>query len=88
MILNIIAWIILGGVAGWIASMIMGTDAEQGIGGNIVVGIIGAFIGGMISRMLGGGDFNAFSLSGLLLAILGSVILLFFVKMFSRTPNA
>ena len=66
--MGIIIWLIVGGIIGWIASMIMKTDGQQGIFLNIVVGIIGAFLGGWIGGMLGiGGDINSgdFSLSGL-----------------------
>jgi uncharacterized membrane protein YeaQ/YmgE (transglycosylase-associated protein family) len=79
---GIIAWIIFGGIAGWIASMIMGTDAQQGMLLNIIVGIIGAFIGGFLARMLGFGSesFEFFDIGSWITAILGAVILLFIVK--------
>ena len=78
--MSILAWIVLGGIAGWIASMIAGTDAEQGIIGNIIVGIIGAFIGGFVARTLGSSDVNGFNLYSLLVAVVGAVILLFIYK--------
>lgn len=80
--MGIIAWLILGGLAGWIASMIMGTDAQQGILMNIIVGIIGAFIGGFIARLLGFGSesFELFDIGSWLTAIIGACILLFIVK--------
>ena len=83
MILSIISWIILGALAGWIASLIMRTDAEQGGVANIIIGIIGAFIGGMLSRLLGGPAVTGFSLTSLIIATLGAVILLFFIRMVS-----
>jgi uncharacterized membrane protein YeaQ/YmgE (transglycosylase-associated protein family) len=79
--MGIILWIIFGALVGWIASLIMRTDAEQGAIGNIIVGIIGAFIGGAISRMVGGPGVTGFNLGSLLMAILGAVVLLFFVRM-------
>lgn len=82
--MNILAWIIFGALAGWIASMIMGTNAQMGAIANIIVGIIGAFIGGMIARALGGDGVTGFNLGSLIVAILGSVILLFIVRLFSR----
>ncbi|CAN5669773.1 GlsB/YeaQ/YmgE family stress response membrane protein [soil metagenome] len=79
--MGILAWIILGGIAGWLASKVMNTDAEQGIIANVVVGIIGAMIGGFVWGALGGADAINFSLVGLLVATGGAVILLFFYKM-------
>lgn len=84
MILDIILWIIFGALAGWIASIIMQTNEEQGGIGNIVVGIIGAFIGGFLVRALTGQDVQGFNFISLLVAILGAVILLAIVKAFRR----
>ena len=83
MLSSIILWILFGALAGWIASLIMKTDAEQGAVANIIVGIIGAFLGGAVARVFGGSGFDGFNLGSLLIAILGSIILLFFLKMFS-----
>lgn len=86
--MGIIIWLIVGGIIGWIASLIMKTDAQQGIFLNIIVGIIGAFLGGWIGSMLGigGGDINQgnFTLSGLLMSLVGAVVLLAIVNMFRR----
>ncbi len=84
--LNIIGWIILGALAGWIASIIMGTNEEQGGIANIIVGIVGALLGGIISNALGGPGISGFNLSSLIVAILGSVLLLFVVNLFRRRP--
>lgn len=78
-----ISWIILGGIAGWIASIIAGTDRQMGIFANIVVGIIGALIGGFIMSAIGASDVNGFNLYSLLVAILGAVILLWIVRLFT-----
>jgi len=78
--MGIIAWIILGGLAGWIASIIMRTNAEQGMFMNIIVGIIGALIGGFIVQLLGGPDVSGFDLSSLLVATFGAVVFLAIVK--------
>jgi len=78
--MNIIAWIVIGGLAGWIASKIMKTDASMGVFLNIVVGIIGAFIGGWVVNLLLDADPAIFSIPGFITAILGSVILLAIVK--------
>jgi uncharacterized membrane protein YeaQ/YmgE (transglycosylase-associated protein family) len=74
--MGIIAWIIMGALAGWIASMIAGTNREQGAIGNIVVGILGAFLGGFIARSLGIGDVTGFNLGSFLIALAGAVVLL------------
>jgi uncharacterized membrane protein YeaQ/YmgE (transglycosylase-associated protein family) len=82
MLINLIAWIIFGALAGWIASMIMKTNAQQGALGNIIVGILGAFIGGFLVRTLTGNDVSGFNLASLIVAILGAVILLAIVRAF------
>jgi uncharacterized membrane protein YeaQ/YmgE (transglycosylase-associated protein family) len=80
MVMEIITWIIVGGLAGWIASKIMRTDAEMGAMANIVVGIIGAFVGGFLVRMLTGAAPETFSIMGVIVAIIGAVVLLAIVK--------
>jgi uncharacterized membrane protein YeaQ/YmgE (transglycosylase-associated protein family) len=85
--MNFIFWIVIGGVIGWVASMVMKTDAQQGIFLNIVVGIVGAFLGGLIiSPLLGSGTINAndFSVGSLLVSFLGAVILLAIVNLLRR----
>ena len=84
MLLDLIFWIVLGGLAGWIASMIMGTDARMGAGANIVVGIIGAIIGGLLMNAMGGQGVTGFNLYSILVAIGGAVILLLLVRAFRR----
>lgn len=84
--LTIISWIVLGALAGWLASMIAGTNARMGGLANIIVGIIGAFIGGLVMRLFGAeGAVSGFNLSSLLTAILGAVILLYVLKGFRRS---
>ena len=78
--MGILLWIILGGVAGWIASMIAHTDAQQGLLLNIVVGIIGAVVGGFLFNTFGESGVNGFNLYSLFVAVLGAVVLLFGVK--------
>ena len=86
--MGIILWLIIGGIIGWLASIIMRTDAQQGILLNIVVGIVGAFLGGFIFSLLGIGGSNInnsdFSLSSLIVSFLGAVILLGIVNLFRR----
>jgi uncharacterized membrane protein YeaQ/YmgE (transglycosylase-associated protein family) len=85
--MNFILWLIVGGLIGWIASKIMNTDAQQGIGLNIVVGIVGALLAGwLITPLVGGGTINQgdFSLSGLGISLLGAIVLLAIVNLFRR----
>jgi uncharacterized membrane protein YeaQ/YmgE (transglycosylase-associated protein family) len=82
--MSIIVWILFGALVGWIASIIAGTDEEQGAVMNIVVGIIGAFIGGLVAQMLGQSSITGFNLYSLLIAVIGSVILLSAYKAMAR----
>lgn len=74
--LGIIGWIILGGIAGWVASKIAGNDARQGLVGNIVVGILGGVLGGFLFGLLGGNGVTGFNLWSFLVALVGAVVLL------------
>ena len=78
--MGILAWIILGGLAGWVASMIAGNNAEQGIIGNIVVGVIGAFVGGFVASLVGGNGVTGFNLYSFLVAVAGATLVLFVYK--------
>ena len=82
--MNIILWIIFGALAGWVASMIMGTNAQMGALGNIVVGIVGAVIGGFLMNAFGAQGVTGFNLTSLIVAILGAVALLFLVGLVRR----
>lgn len=80
--IGIIVWLIVGGVVGWLASIIMRTDAQQGILLNIVVGIVGAFLAGLI---IGGGSINqAITIQSFLWSLLGAVVLLAIVNLVRR----
>ena len=82
--MNIILWIIFGAIAGWIASIVMGRNAQMGALANIVVGIVGALLGGwLLSPLLGAGSINQadFSLLGLLVSFGGAVLLLLIVNL-------
>ena len=86
--MNFIIWLVIGGVLGWIASMIMKTDAQQGVILNVVVGIVGALLGGwLLSPLLGAGTINSndFSVAGLAVSLLGAVILLAIVNLIRRS---
>lgn len=85
--MNILLWIIFGGLAGWIATLILDVDFAYGIIGNIVIGIIGAFIGGYIADALQGrsgqaGTERPTSLWSFVWAVLGAVALLFILSLF------
>ncbi len=85
--INIIIWLIVGGVIGWLASIIMKTDAQQGIILNVIVGIIGAVLGGwLLAPLFGTGTINQdnLSLPSLLVSLLGAVILLAIVNLVRR----
>lgn len=77
--MSIILWIVLGALAGWIASMIVGNNTSQGAIGNIIVGILGAFIGGWLMQLFGGSGttLGTINLYSILVAIGGAVLLLF-----------
>jgi uncharacterized membrane protein YeaQ/YmgE (transglycosylase-associated protein family) len=82
--MGIIIWLVIGGVVGWLASMVMGRDAQQGIILNIVVGIVGAFIGGLI---FSGGTINTSSplnVTSFLVSLVGAIILLAIVNLVRR----
>jgi uncharacterized membrane protein YeaQ/YmgE (transglycosylase-associated protein family) len=85
--MNLIIWLVVGGLIGWVASMLMRTDAQQGVILNVVVGIVGALIGGwLLAPMFGTGTINQndFSLPSLGISLLGAVILLAIVNLFRR----
>lgn len=82
--MGIIAWIIFGALAGWIASIIMKTNEQQGAVLNIVVGIAGAVIGGWIMSLINKSEVTGFNLYSMFVAVLGACVLLFFVRLLSR----
>ena len=85
--MNLIIWLVVGGIVGWIASLIMKTDAQQGIILNVIVGIVGALIAGFVlTPLLGQGTINSgdFSIMGLLMSLVGAIILLAIVNLVRR----
>lgn len=85
--MNIIIWLIVGGLIGWAASMIMRTNGQQGVLLNVVVGVVGAALGGwFLSPLFGVSTINQsnFSVPGLFVSLLGAVILLAIVNLFRR----
>ncbi len=86
--MSIIYWIIIGALAGWIASMITGKNREMGAGANILFGVVGAFIGGFIMNLIGGQGFTGFNVWSLLVAILGAVVLIWIVNGVKKAKKA
>ena len=85
--MNFIIWLVVGGLIGWVASMIMKTDGQQGVILNVVVGIVGAMLGGwLLAPMFGTGTINQndFSIAGLGVSLLGAIILLAIVNLVRR----
>ncbi len=85
--MNLIIWLIVGGLVGWVASIIMKTNAQQGVILNVVVGIVGALLGGwFLAPMFGTGTVNTgdFSAAGLGVSLLGALILLAIVNLVRR----
>lgn len=83
--MNIIIWLIVGGLIGWVASMLMGTDGRQGLLLNVVVGIVGAALGGwMFGSYFGASTINEgnLSISGIIVSLLGAVVLIGALKLF------
>ena len=88
--MGIITWIVLGALAGWIASMIVGKNSEMGAFANVCIGIAGAFIGGVVFNLITGVGFTGFNLWSLVVATIGSIILLLIINLVqkSRHDNA
>jgi uncharacterized membrane protein YeaQ/YmgE (transglycosylase-associated protein family) len=86
--INFFLWLLFGALVGWLASLVMRTDAQQGLLLNIVVGIVGAFLGGLVFSFMGFGgasiNDNTFNLSSLLVSFVGAVILLAIVNLIRR----
>jgi uncharacterized membrane protein YeaQ/YmgE (transglycosylase-associated protein family) len=82
-IMGWLAWIVVGAVAGWAASMVMGTNRRQGLIMDIIVGIAGAFIGGMVFNALGQQGLDGFSIWSLFVAFIGAIILLGIIRLFN-----
>ncbi len=85
--MGIISWIIIGALAGWLASIITGNNAKMGAGKNIIVGILGAFIGGFIMNLIGDVGFTGFNIWSLIVAVIGSVILLLIINAVTKNKT-
>ena len=82
--MGIISWIIMGGLVGWVASMIMGRNKNMGLFANIFVGVIGALLGGWLGSLVGLGSVSGFNLSSFLIALGGACLLLWITGMFKK----
>ena len=85
--MGLIIWLIIGGIVGWLASIIMRTDAQQGLLLNIIVGIVGAFIGGLLFSGLTGEptiNQNPLDLGAILVSLLGAIVLLGILNLIRR----
>lgn len=82
--MGVIAWIILGLLAGWIASMIMGTNERQNMAADIILGVLGALVGGFLVNIGGGLGITGFNLYSLMVAVLGAVLLIGARRMIAR----
>ena len=86
--MGLIGWIILGGLAGWVASMFAGTNREQGLLGNIIAGVIGGGVGGWVFSLYGGAGVTGFNFWSFVVAVAGAVIVLFIWKAISGRTTA
>ncbi len=82
--MGILLWVIFGGIVGWVASLIMKTDAEQGLILNVIVGVVGAVVGGWIMSFFGHNGVGSFNLYSFLVALLGAVVSIAIVKAIRR----
>lgn len=72
--MDLIAWIILGAISGWIASLIVKTDSQQGLLGDILLGIIGAVVGGWIFNFFGGMGVTGLNIQSVIVAVIGAIV--------------
>ncbi|MEE9188764.1 MAG: GlsB/YeaQ/YmgE family stress response membrane protein [Anaerolineales bacterium] len=79
--MSLLGWIVLGGIAGWLASIITGRNDRMGCISNILAGIVGAIVGGWLFSFLGGTGVTGFNLVSLLVAVVGAVVVLAIVNL-------
>ena len=78
---NIIAWVVVGAIAGWLASLVVKTNSTQGLVEDIVVGVVGGVIGGFVLNLLGiGGSVTGLNITSIVVAFIGAVILLLILQ--------
>jgi uncharacterized membrane protein YeaQ/YmgE (transglycosylase-associated protein family) len=80
--MNVLIWIVFGGLAGWLATVLTGFDSQFGVIGNIVIGIVGSYIGGWLSsRLFKGPPVVGFDIRSFIIAVLGSIVLLWVINL-------
>lgn len=84
--MTIVVWLVIGGIAGWLASIVMGKSAQMGLGANIITGIIGAFLGGWVVKLMGGDAdvLTGLNFPSLATAFVGAVILLAILRVLKK----
>ena len=82
--MGILSWIIMGGLAGWVASIVMGRNKNMGLFANIIVGVLGGILGGWIASLLGLGSITGFNLGSFLIALGGACLLMLVTGMFRK----
>lgn len=82
--MGLISWIVLGGLAGWIASMFAKTNESMGVFANIAAGVVGAMVGGFVFGLFGGEGVNGFNLYSLVVAAVGAFLLISVIKAFRK----
>lgn len=82
--MGILSWIVLGGLAGWVASMIMHRNQNMGLGANILVGVLGGILGGFLASLIGLGSMSGFNLSSFLIALGGACLLLWLTGVYKK----
>ena len=85
MLVDILVWLIIGLVAGWLASIVMGTNAEQGPLTDIILGILGAFVGGFVMNLFGQGGVSGLNLWNFAVATVGAIVLIWIGRLFRRS---
>lgn len=86
-IMNIISWIILGALSGWIASIIMKKNSQMGGFANIIIGILGAFVGGLLVQLIGRRGVTGFNIWSLIVSVIGAIVLLWVINLFTKNKS-
>lgn len=85
--MSLIGWIVLGGLAGWVATMVTGTNHRYGVFANVLFGIVGALLGGFLASLLGAEGVNDFSIWSFILAVVGASLVIWLVNKMSSTTR-